>query len=70
LLQPDYAPEYDYPARFMLVGEVLYNQRDITTNNKNRSLVYWVVADYQFIPAHHIGIGLEFPHLDRFQAFY
>lgn len=59
MLQPDYAPEYDYPARFMLLGEVLYNQREIITGNTNKALGYWAVADYQFVPAHHIGIGLE-----------
>lgn len=60
MLQPNYASKYDYPARFMLLGEVLYNQREITTSNTNKALGYWVVADYQFIPAHHIGIGLEY----------
>ncbi len=59
MLQPDYAPKYDYPARFMLIGEVLYNQREIANSNTNRSLGYWAVADYQFMPSHHIGIGLE-----------
>ena len=59
MLQPNYASKYDYPARFMFFGEVLYNQREITTSNTNKALGYWAVADYQFIPAHHIGIGLE-----------
>ena len=59
MLQPDFASNYDYPARFMFFGEVLYNQREITTSNTNKALGYWAVADYQFIPAHHIGIGLE-----------
>lgn len=58
-LQPDYAPIYDYLARFMLLGEVFYNQREISISNTNRSLGYWAVADYQFMPAHHIGVGLE-----------
>lgn len=59
MLQPDYAPGYDYPARFMLLGEVLYSQREITTSNTNKAQGYWAVADYQFMPAHHIGMGLE-----------
>ena len=59
MLEPDYAPGYDYSSRFMLLGEVLYNQREITTNNTNKALGYWAVADYQFMPAHHIGMGLE-----------
>jgi hypothetical protein len=59
MLQPNYAPKYDYPARFMLLGEVLYNQREITASNTNKALGYWAVADYQFIPTHHIGLGLE-----------
>jgi len=60
MLQPNYASGYDYPARFMLLAEVLYNQREITTDSTNKALGYWAVADYQFIPAHHIGIGMEF----------
>jgi len=59
MLQPDYAAKYDYPARFMLLGEVFYNQREITTSNTNKAMGYWAVADYQFIPAHHLGIGME-----------
>lgn len=59
MLQPDYASGYDYPARFMVLGEVFYNQREITTGNTNKAQGYWAVADYQFMPAHHIGIGLE-----------
>lgn len=59
MLEPDYAPEYDYPSRFMLLGEVFYNQREITTSTTNKALGYWAVADYQFMPAHHIGLGLE-----------
>ena len=59
MLQPDYATKYDYSARFMLLGEVLYNQREITLGNTNKAQGYWAIADYQFIPAHHIGIGLE-----------
>ncbi len=59
MLGPDYAPEYDYSSRFMLLGEVFYNQREITTSKTNKALGYWVVADYQFKPAHHIGLGVE-----------
>lgn len=59
MLEPDYAPEYDYPSRFMLLGEVLYNQRKITMSNTNKALGYWAVADYQFMPAYHVGLGME-----------
>ncbi|AXS84820.1 hypothetical protein D0851_18445 [Marinobacter sp. Arc7-DN-1] len=59
MLKPDYASGYDYPARFMLLGEAFYNQREITAGNTNKAQGYWAVADYQFLPAHHIGIGLE-----------
>ncbi|VAW93703.1 hypothetical protein MNBD_GAMMA23-682 [hydrothermal vent metagenome] len=58
-LQPDYASKYDYSARFMLLGEVFYNQREITSSNLSRARGYWAVADYQFMPAHHVGLGLE-----------
>ncbi len=58
-LQPEYAAEYDYSARFMLLGEVFYNQREMTPGNTNKAQGYWAVADYQFIPAHHLGLGLE-----------
>jgi len=58
-LQPDYAKRYDYSARFMLLGEAFFNQREITASNTNKAQGYWAIADYQFIPAHHIGIGLE-----------
>ena len=59
MLQPDYASEYDYPARFMLLGEVFFNQREMSMGNTNKAQGYWAVADYQFMPAHHIGAGLE-----------
>ncbi len=58
-LQPDYASKYDYSARLMLLGEVFYNQREITSGNTNKAQGYWAVADYQFMPAHHVGLGLE-----------
>ncbi len=59
MFNPDYAEKYDYSARFMLLGEVLHNQREISTSNTITSQGYWVVADYQFIRAHHVGVGLE-----------
>jgi len=59
MFKPNYAKKYDYSARFMLLGEALYNQREIFANNINKSKGYWLVADYQFIPTHHIGAGLE-----------
>jgi len=59
MLQPDYASKYDYSARFMLLGEMFYNQREITISNTSKAMGYWAIADYQFVPAHHIGIGLE-----------
>ncbi len=59
MFKPNYAEKYDYSARFMLLGEFFYNQREISANSTNKSNGYWVVADYQFIPAHHIGVGLE-----------
>ncbi len=58
-LQPGYASGYDYSARFMLLGEVFYNQREITASRTNKARGYWTVADYQFMPAHHIGVGVE-----------
>lgn len=59
MLEPNYAANYDYPARFMLLGEVLSNQREMFANASNRANGYWAVADYQYTLAHHIGIGLE-----------
>jgi len=59
MLQPHYASKYDYAAKFMLMGEVFRNRREISATNSNTAQGYWAVADYQFIPAHHIGIGFE-----------
>jgi len=59
MLGPNYAAKYDYPARFMVLGEALYNQREISANSTNKARGYWTVADYQFMPAHHVGLGLE-----------
>jgi hypothetical protein len=60
LLQPDYVTDHDYPARFMLLGEIFYNQRELSIDRMNKARGYWAVADYQIIPAHHIGAGLEY----------
>lgn len=66
---PFYNPGYDYPSRFSLIGEVLFNQRASLTvdeitqtslRNTNRASGAWAVADYQFRPAHHIGLGAEY----------
>lgn len=66
---PFYNPGYDYPSRFSLIGEVLFNQRaslavdEITATslrNTNRAFGAWASADYQFRPAHHIGLGVEY----------
>lgn len=66
---PFYNLGYDYPSRFSLIGEVLFNQRaslkvDDTTGaswrNTNRAVGAWTIADYQFMPAHHVGLGVEF----------
>lgn len=59
MFKPNYAGGYDYSARFLLLGELLYNQREISANTTNKSKGYWAVADYQFLPTHHIGAGLE-----------
>lgn len=66
---PFYNPGYDYPSRFSLIGEVLFNQRaalmvdDLTGaswRSTNRAVGAWTVADYQFMPGHHIGLGAEY----------
>jgi len=59
-VDPDYNEKMDYPARFSLSGEALFNQREIASNGTNNANGYWAIADYQFMPGHHIGIGGEY----------
>lgn len=60
LLEPEFAWGYDYPARFSLMGEVLFNQREIAPGTTNEASGFWTLADYQFMPAHHLGAGAEY----------
>ncbi len=60
LLEPEYARGYDYSARFSWMGEVLFNQREITPGITNEASGFWTLADYQFMPAHHLGAGAEY----------
>lgn len=59
-VNPDYNKGIDYPARFSLVGEALFNQRQLAPGKANADSGFWAVADYQFIPGHHLGIGAEY----------
>jgi len=67
LFKPDYAQGYDYPARFTWMGEALFNQRELATGATNRANGFWTLADYQFKPAYHLGVGAEYTQgrLDR-----
>jgi len=60
LFKPTYAKGYDYPARFVWMGEALFNQRELATGSTNRASGFWTLADYQFKPAHHLGVGAEY----------
>ena len=60
LLEPEYARGYDYSARFSWMGEVLFNQREIAPGTINEANGFWTLADYQFMPAHHLGAGVEY----------
>tara|TARA_B100000508_G_scaffold138832_1_gene135685 strand:- start:180 stop:1442 length:1263 start_codon:yes stop_codon:yes gene_type:complete len=66
-VDPDYNEEMDYPARFALSGEALFNQRELASGVTNNANGYWALADYQFMPGHHVGIGGEYSQnlLDR-----
>ncbi|GMT48791.1 MAG: hypothetical protein IEMM0008_0330 [bacterium] len=50
LLDPNYVNGYDYSSRFVLMGELLFNQREITSGNTNKATGFWMVADFQFVP--------------------
>ncbi len=60
ILGPEFAKGYDYPARFLWVGEALFNQREIAPGITNRASGFWTLADYQFMVAHHFGMGAEY----------
>ena len=64
LLGPRYNAAFDYPARFALDGEVLLSsQRDTAATagvRRTRAAGAWAVADFQFLRAHHVGLGAEF----------
>lgn len=60
LLEPGYARGYDYSARFSWIGEVLSNQRETASASTNEASGFWTLADYQFMPAHHLGMGAEY----------
>lgn len=60
MIDPRYNQGYDYPARFSLLGELLFNQREITSGSINRARGFWGVADYQMTHGHHIGLGAEY----------
>lgn len=60
LLDPEFAAGYDYSARFSWLGELLYNQREIAPGLSNEARGFWSLADYQFMPAHHVGVGAEY----------
>lgn len=63
-LDPNYNEGYDFPARFSLFAELLYNRRELDNSgggpSDNNSLGTWVVADYQFAKSHHVGVGYEY----------
>jgi hypothetical protein len=69
MIDPGYNQRYDYPARFSLLGELLFNQREIASGSINRARGFWGVADYQMTQGHHIGLGAEYSQglLDRSQ---
>jgi hypothetical protein len=71
LIEPKYQAGFDYSARFALTGELLFSsQRDTSAAAgfpKTRAMGAWIVADYQFVPAQHVGLGAEYTQgrLDR-----
>lgn len=79
-IDPDYNAGFDYPSRFSFFSELVFNRRqrdatlDVVTGETYRkskdALGGWLVADYQFLAAHHVGVGLEFTQglLDRSNA--
>lgn len=76
-IDPAYNAGYDYPSRFSFFSEVIFNRRkaevvvdEVTDDGyrkRNNALGGWFVADYQFLPSHHAGVGLEYTQglLDR-----
>jgi hypothetical protein len=60
MIDPRYNQGYDYPARFSLLGELLFNQREIASGSINRARGFWGVADYQMTRGHHVGLGAEY----------
>jgi hypothetical protein len=68
-IDPKYNAAYDYPARFSFLSELIFNRRDVeivngvtgeTDRQTNNAVGGWLVADYQFLPSHHIGLGFEY----------
>ena len=59
-IDSDYNKGVDYSARFSLMGEVLFNQRELESGKTNSANGFWAIADYQFIPSHHLGLGMEY----------
>lgn len=59
---PGYNAGYDYPARVSWLGEVLWNRRETAgaLGSVNDAVGFWTVADWQFIRAHHLGVGIEY----------
>jgi len=69
-VMPDYNAGYDYPARFSLMQEVLWNRRETvaeTGRSTNNAVGSWTVADFQFFRGHHVGAGIDYVQglLDR-----
>lgn len=72
-LFPNYNSGYDYPARLSVMGELLWNRREIVmdpTRTTNNAIGLWTVADLQFIRGHHVGVGIDYTQglLDRSQS--
>lgn len=68
-VDPTYNAGYDYPARFSFFSELIFNRRqldvtaaaaDANQRGTNNALGGWLVADYQFLPSHHVGVGYEY----------
>ena len=60
MVDPLYNKTFDYPARLALMGEWLFNQRELGPSDTNRAVGYWSILDYQFLPSHHLGIAIEY----------
>ena len=59
-VDPDYNKGVDSPARFSLSGEALFNQRELASGITNSANGYWMLADYQYMRNHHVGVGTEY----------